>query len=282
MTANSNSITVAVSNSSVPAVSIIASSINICNSQPVTFTATPFNGGPSPSYQWKKNGIVVGLNSSTFTSSSFLPGDVIQVSMSSNALCSNPAMVSSNTITLVSANVLPTVIINGETMVAQGTNVVVNTIITNGGTSPAYLWQDSTETHFWQNIPNQVNPVLNYTPASTGDKIRAILTSSAACASPTLVTSNVINFTVARPLPAERVITYPNPATSYVILDSLSTIDEWSTLTVLSLGGKIYFTQNITGQNKVTIPVGSLLPGMYILRLNRNVGYPLYKRFIKI
>src|ERR1043165_502131 len=85
-TATSNVISITTS-SVTPAVSINASSTSICSAGSVTFTATPTNGGTSPSYQWQINGVNAGTNSPTFTSSSFANNDQVTVVMTSNASC---------------------------------------------------------------------------------------------------------------------------------------------------------------------------------------------------
>ncbi len=85
----------------IPSVSIATTTIGtVSSSQSVTFSATPTNGGASPSYQWKKNGVNVGTNSVTYTNSSWVNGDVVSCVMTSNAACvtGNPA--TSNSITL--------------------------------------------------------------------------------------------------------------------------------------------------------------------------------------
>ncbi|MBE0646730.1 MAG: hypothetical protein IH596_02990 [Bacteroidales bacterium] len=80
-------------------ISISASNNPVCEGLPVTFTATPVNGGVMPAYQWQVNGINVGTNNPDFT---YIPvdGDLVSCTLTSNAECitNNPA--TSNFITM--------------------------------------------------------------------------------------------------------------------------------------------------------------------------------------
>ncbi|MBE0647620.1 MAG: hypothetical protein IH596_07545, partial [Bacteroidales bacterium] len=73
-------------------VSISASSNPVCEGLPVTFTATPINGGTIPEYQWQVNAVNAGMNNAVFT---YVPanGDVVTCILTSNAECviNNPA-----------------------------------------------------------------------------------------------------------------------------------------------------------------------------------------------
>jgi len=75
----------------------------VCTGTSVIFTASPVNGGTSPSYQWKLNGADVGTNSNTYTNSSLNNGDQISCELTSNANCvgGNPAF--SNVLTMLIA-----------------------------------------------------------------------------------------------------------------------------------------------------------------------------------
>ncbi|NTW33242.1 MAG: LamG domain-containing protein [Bacteroidetes bacterium] len=69
----------------------------ICSGTSVTYTATPTNGGSSPTYQWKVNGSNVGTNSNTFTSTTFANNDAVTCIMTSNADCVTGSPATSNT-----------------------------------------------------------------------------------------------------------------------------------------------------------------------------------------
>lgn len=73
----------------------------ICYGTPVTFTATPTNGGNAPAYQWQLNGVNVGANSATYSNATLVNGDVVRCIMTSNASpCLTGSPATSNPITM--------------------------------------------------------------------------------------------------------------------------------------------------------------------------------------
>jgi uncharacterized protein (TIGR02145 family) len=105
--ANSQPVTLTVTPSLPVSVAIAASVNPFCQGTAVTFTAAPTNGGLSPSYQWKLNGVNAGTNSTVFTCSP-TPGDSIRCVITSNLNCvtGNPA---SSGKVIMSANPVPNV-----------------------------------------------------------------------------------------------------------------------------------------------------------------------------
>jgi hypothetical protein len=192
VTANSNSITMIVTTSVTPSVSISASSTNICSGTSVTLTATPTNGGTTPIYQWKRNGNNVGSNTSTYTTTSVNNGDIFTVQLTSNATCASPVTANSNAITMtVTTNVTPSVSISASSItICSGGSVTFTATPTNGGTTPIYQWK--------RNGNNVGSNTSTYTTTSVnnGDIFTVQLTSNATCASPVTANSNAITMTV--------------------------------------------------------------------------------------
>lgn len=109
---NTASVTVTVNPLLTPTVTIATPANPVCTGSSVTFTATPVNGGASPSYQWKVGGVNVGTNSASFTTSTLTNGQIVSCVMTSNAVCPSPATVTSNSITM-GIDAVPTVTAGG-------------------------------------------------------------------------------------------------------------------------------------------------------------------------
>src|SRR5688572_14654238 len=187
-TATSNAITMVITSTVTPSVSIAVNPGNtICAGANVTFTATPTNGG-TPSYQWKLNGTNVGTNSNTYSNNALVNGDVVTVVMTSSLACASPATATSTGITMVvTSTVAPSVSIaaNPGNTICAGTNVTFTATPTNGGT-PSYQWKLN-----GNNVGTNSNTYSNNALVN-GDVVTVVMTSSLACASPTTATSNAI------------------------------------------------------------------------------------------
>jgi len=194
LTANSNTVTMVVSSTLTPSVSISANpGNNICNGTSVTFTAVPTNGGTTPAYQWKLNGTNVGTNSSTYINAGLVNGDAITCVLTSNDPCASPLTANSNTVTMVvSSTLTPSVSIsaNPGNNICVGTSVTFTAVPTNGGATPAYQWK--------LNGANVGANSTTYTNAGlvNGDAITCVLTSNDPCASPLSANSNTLNMIV--------------------------------------------------------------------------------------
>jgi uncharacterized protein (TIGR02145 family) len=127
----------------VASVTIAASANPVCSGTPVTFTATPGNGGTTPLYQWRKNGTnVTGATNATYT---YNPanGDSLTCQMTSDATCaqSNPAwsnMVNMTVNTLPNAPTAGTHV-SAQTEITWNWNAVSNATGYKWNTSNNYL-----------------------------------------------------------------------------------------------------------------------------------------------
>ena len=184
-------------------VTITASPSNeACAGTPITFTATPLNGGLTPSYQWKVNNVNAGTNSATFVISTLANGDQVTCVMTSNSPCiSGPPTATSNQILVTINQYGSTAVVIGTTLgsntVCVGTQVTVRATPTNQGHGPIYEF-------FLNNVsqgPQSSNDFI-FTPVN-GDKVRVKLTSNYAClVGVDTARSNTITMTVLDAAPA--------------------------------------------------------------------------------
>ena len=73
----------------------------VCAGISLRFTASPINGGSTPAYQWKKNGVIIpGATSQTYIYTP-VSGDTITCEMTSTANCASPSMVACSKVIIV-------------------------------------------------------------------------------------------------------------------------------------------------------------------------------------
>ena len=190
----SNTLTLLYSASTVvPTVTISTSQTNICTGvNQVVFNADFFNGGYSPTFQWRRNGTNVGTNSEQFVLSNPVNGDQISLFMVSNADCATPASVTSNTITLTTQGVsTPAISVSTPiTNLCGASSITYTASVTNGGSSPFVSWFKNGVL-----VLEGVNTLVSNNPVS-GDQVYATLTSNASCLTSSTATSNTVTVNV--------------------------------------------------------------------------------------
>jgi PKD repeat protein len=84
-----------------PTITISTTSNTVCSGTSVTFNSSITNGGNSPIYRWKKNGVnIPNANASSFTTNNLTNNDTITCQLNSSIACVTSASVISNSIYL--------------------------------------------------------------------------------------------------------------------------------------------------------------------------------------
>jgi hypothetical protein len=203
-TGTSNAVTMTVTPSVTPSVSISTPSTTTCTGSSATFTATPANGGTSPSYQWKVGTVNVGTNSPAYTTTTLTTGQVVSCVMTSNAPCASPLTVTSNAITMTVGTQTPTISITARAAsICSGAPDTFAAQVTNGGSTPSFQWKIN-GTNAGTNSATFITSSL-----TAGAAVTCTLTSSLACASPASVTSNSVTVTISSSVVPTLAITTP-------------------------------------------------------------------------
>jgi len=254
--------TVVVNPAVTPSVTVAAQpSGTICAGTPVTFTATPANGGTTPVYQWRKNGAPAGTNSATHTDNGLNNNDVITCELTSNAGCASPATVTSNTVTAAvnSGPQQPVITVNGDTLISSattGNQWFRNNIAISGATAPVFV----TKTPGWYQVQvtgggcSRRSDSVQYNAGSTG-----------------------VNEQTLR----ESVSVYPSPFTRNITVDIQGDVAGQPDVYIISeLGQTVYRGVLRTGKNELALP--SLTRGIYSLFIQDSKGNRAIMRLVRI
>ena len=186
-------------------VSITASNNNICTGSPVSFNAFPTNGGASPYYQWKVNGLNAGTDNQVY---SYTPasGDVVSCVLTSNVSCpsGNPATSNSIIMTVNPVLVVSVSVGASQNPFCAGGAVTFTATPGNGGV-PQYQWKVNGANAGTNSNTYTYNPV-------NGDQVLCIMNSSIPCPLNNPATSNAVTMVENTNLPAGVSISAtPNP-----------------------------------------------------------------------
>jgi hypothetical protein len=120
-----------------PIVNISTENESVCSGVLTSFTATNYDGGSDPVYDWRVNGISQGVNNQIFTTTTLQDGDQVSCLMTSNSVCADPDTASSNTITMT---ILPqpviSLLVDGLVPVCPGATIT----LTASGADELSFW----------------------------------------------------------------------------------------------------------------------------------------------
>jgi len=195
-TAVSNPVNMGVTESVTPSISITASNNTVCAGSTISFTSVSGNGGLSPAYQWKVNGVNAGTNSPNFTYTAPAYNtqtvDAVTCVLTSSATCATTQTVTSNS---VNVTVNP-VLVPSVTIVPDANNVCAGTLVTftatptNGGNAPVYQW-------YKNGAASGTNSAMYADIFTNGDIVSVVMTSNATpCLSTPTVNSNEVTVIV--------------------------------------------------------------------------------------
>ena len=193
--AMSNTLTVHRSSAIVPAVliALTAGSNPDCPGHPLTFTAYPATGGPSPLYQWRVDGVdIAGASSNTYTSI-FNDGDTVTCMMVSNSPCAFPTDTAySNGIEVVhdslTAMLTTSVVFNP---ICSGKRDTFNAVTTDAGLGSTIYWFVNGVL-----VPGAMGPQYVTDTLHNGDIVYAMLVATDDCVINDTTISSAITMTV--------------------------------------------------------------------------------------
>ncbi|GAA4459995.1 hypothetical protein GCM10023093_01900 [Nemorincola caseinilytica] len=272
-TVTSNALTAVVTHTLLPSVTIDANpGNNVCQFSNVLFTATPVNGGTTPTYAWTRNGNPVGGTGNTMV---LVPnnGDVIVARLTSSYSCPSINNVASNSISMNVTNVfLPSVEINALPGLTSriGQTVTLNAVVKPAGNTPTYQWyKNSTK------LTGATTATYISADFANNDSVTCEVHGVGSCAYYSFNSVKIRRTTGMVEIAGEgNIRLVPNPNTgSFAVNGTIAgTTDEEVTMEVTNMLGQTVYTGKVTSHNgvidhKVQLD-NSLANGMYMLTVH--------------
>ena len=284
--ATSNNLIMTVNSAVTPYVSISANPAgSVCINTLVTISASQTNGGSNPVYTFKINGTTVqNNNSNSYTSSSFVNNDVINVILNSTASCATSTTANSNSDTMHINNPAPPLVsitANPSGIISAGTSVTFTANTSTPGSNPVYTFKINS-TIYQSSSAN----TFTTTALHNNDTVKCILTTNANCLTTNTATSNQIIENVGSVgiegiQSNDWVIISPNPVSNQICISSNSENKIYE-IDICNLLGQILISSKSTeGFDSKTIDLSALSSGIYLVKIFNHTENSLIKKFVK-
>ena len=177
---------------------VTASSEEICAGEEATFNVVVDNGGATPAYLWKLNGVEVGDGTDTYITGDLVDGDIVACEVTSSLDCTIQNPVMSNDISMTVNDILPVSVLieTAALQICEGNEVEFTATPENGGDIPVYQWKVNGED------VGSNNPVFITSDLVDGDVVTCELSSNANCITGNPAMSNTLTMVVISELPA--------------------------------------------------------------------------------
>jgi len=259
-----------------------ATNTTICAGEQVTFSAeTSDTNTENLTYQWYINNNPFGGSIATFNIDNLNNGDEFYVEVSSNANCLLNSSATSATVTIeVTDAIIPSISIapSADTTLCAGATAIFNAMTNGGGITPDYSWTVN------GNPTGDNSNQLIISDLNNNDVVTCALTSSAACAMISNVTSNSLtvavedcSVAVEELLAINAVSIYPNP------VDEVLFVEVQDDLTVeiirlLDLRGVFISNISTTANSHIfSFNTVKIAAGMYLLEIQTAQGRAVRK-----
>jgi uncharacterized protein YjdB len=179
--------TISITPTVIPGVALSSSAgTSLCGGIASTYAATPVNGGTLPAYAWEVNGSPISGATSASYSYSPANGDVVKVTLTSNAACADPGTAVDMLTMSVATPVTPSATIAGVSTVCAGSPTLMTATPAFGGAAPSWQWYVNGSI-----VSGATNSTYSFAPVA-GDFVNCTMATSIACNTAPSVNSNTI------------------------------------------------------------------------------------------
>ena len=258
---------------------------SVCPGTSVSFSVSPINGGTSPTFHWKVNGIFSG-SGPTY---SFVPvdGDHVYCEMLSSYVCPSIDSSPSNSINMrVPPLFVPDVVVlaNPGTYIGTGERVMFTAeVVTLGGIIEGYQWQINSNP-----IPGATSDTFSSNTLQNHDTVRCLVTGSVPCgiavgSDQVVITDSVAQAGLAGVQAFTDISLLPNPNKgTFIVKGTLSSpADEILEITVTDMLGQSVFRDALqTRGGKLSAEIqlnGTLATGLYLMDLKGRTGHTKFR-----